>query len=214
MAKTLMAVVLVPMLCAFGAAQARADLITNGGFTPLQTGGPGFTTLYAPSTAIPGWSVTASSVDWVGTYWQAPVAGQGSIDLDGSSVGGAISQTFGTSVGATYKVTFDLSGNPDGGPTVKLLTVSAASNSQNYTYTLSASNSEGNMLYRAESFVFTATGTSTTLTFASGDAAVGGTYYGPVVGNVSAAAVPLPSAFLLFGPGLAGLAAIRRRFKK
>ncbi len=33
-------------------------------------------------------------------------------------------------------------------------------------------------------------------------------------GSVSASVVPLPAAVLLFGPGLVGLAAIRRRFKK
>ena len=32
--------------------------------------------------------------------------------------------------------------------------------------------------------------------------------------DVNPAAVPLPSAILLFGPGLVGIAAIRRRFKK
>jgi len=34
------------------------------------------------------------------------------------------------------------------------------------------------------------------------------------VNNVTVSSVPLPSALLLFGPGLAGLAAIRRRFRK
>jgi len=32
--------------------------------------------------------------------------------------------------------------------------------------------------------------------------------------QVNAGAVPVPATLLLFGPGLAGLAAIRRRFKK
>ena len=32
--------------------------------------------------------------------------------------------------------------------------------------------------------------------------------------RIEAASVPLPSALLLFGPGFAGIAAIRRRFKR
>jgi hypothetical protein len=44
----------------------------------------------------------------------------------------------------------------------------------------------------------------------------GSTDMGYAIDNVKmeASSVPLPSALLFFGPGLAGLAAIRRRFKK
>lgn len=46
------------------------------------------------------------------------------MDGDGLSAG-TISQTFDTTVNNTYEASFSLSGNPDGGPATKTLTVSA-----------------------------------------------------------------------------------------
>jgi choice-of-anchor C domain-containing protein len=204
---------------------AQADLIVNGGFLPIQYI---FTTIYAGSTAIPGWTVTQGSVDWNGTYWQAPVPGQGSIDLDGYHQVGGISQVLTTTIGQTYLVTFDLSGNPDGAlsspgtyPGTKTLQVSASGGPylETFYYTLGGANTRANMLYQPESFVFAATGTSTTLSFTSQDPP--GSTFGPVIGNVgpstgnvSAPAIPLPPALLFFAPGLAAFVGIRRRFKK
>ncbi len=207
MAKTLAAAVLVLMLCAFGT--AHADLITNGDFLPYQTGGSGFTTISVPasvlSKAIPGWTVTAGSVDWIGSYWTAP--GTGSIDLDGNAQG-AIKQILSTTAGQAYDVTFFLSANPDGGPATKQVTVSAAGAPTLYSFTGSG-NTHTNMGFIEESFLFTATGSNTALTFASGTPGA----YGAVIANVSAAPVPIPATLLFFGPGLAGLVALRKKFK-
>ena len=69
-----------------------------------------------------------------------------------------------------------------------------------------------NMLYITDSFVFKATGSSTTLSSAGADASFFGS--GPVIGNVTVNPVPLPPTVLLFGPGLAGFIGLSRRFKK
>jgi hypothetical protein len=63
-----------------------------------------------------------------------------------------------------YTVGFDLSKNP-GDTDHATVQVSAAGNSQSYTF--SAANSASNMLWSQQTFSFTATGTSTTLSFAS-----------------------------------------------
>ena len=187
---------------------AQAALINNGGFMPPPN--TTFITVNAvDSLTIPGWTVTQGSVDWIGTYWQAPLSsGQASIDLDGNSPG-AISQTLSTTPGQSYIVTFYLSGNPDGGPSTKQLAVSATGNpTGEFTYTMD-NNSETDMKYLTESYGFTAAGPSTILSFTSLDSA--GNAFGPVIGNVAAAPVPLPSALLLFAPGLLGLIGIKRR---
>ena len=76
--------------------------------------GFGFEQLNAGDTSIDGWTVDAGSVDWVGTYWPAQ-DGSMSIDMSGLEPG-TLSQTFATTIGNTYTVSFYLSGNPAGPP--------------------------------------------------------------------------------------------------
>lgn len=85
-----------------------ASLITNGSF---ETGAaPGsFTTESAGSTDITGWTIASGSVDYIGSYWAAS-DGARSIDIAGSAIG-ALSQSFATTAGQKYLVTFDLSSN-------------------------------------------------------------------------------------------------------
>ncbi len=209
MAKILAATVALLVLCFFGTAQAN-NLIQDGGFS-------GGNVTISAANYLPGgvWLVTKGNVDLLNSgYWNPPVAGQGSVDLDGTTAGG-ISQTFTTTAGQSYTVTFDLSANPEGGTVgTKGLLATAGNYNGPFSYTLTASNGDHNMLYEPKSFTFTAQGSSTTLAFTSTDGA--GSYYGPVIGNVTVvvAPVPIPGALLLFGPGLVGLAAIKRRSKK
>lgn len=83
-----------------------------------------------------------------------------------------------------------------------------------FSYT-TGSNSKSDMQYLLETFDFTATGSQTVLTFASGDT---GSPYGPVIADVSATAqaplvspTPEPGGLLLLGTGLATLAGLVRR---
>jgi choice-of-anchor C domain-containing protein len=151
---------------------------TNGSFEFGSDPGM-YTTLNIGSTNINGWTINSGSIDYIGAHWEAS-DGIRSIDMNGNEKG-SISQSFSTTLGARYKVTFDLSGNPDGDPNIKLLTVSAASESKSFSYDI---NHEGttrlDMKYAPQSFTFTATGINTTLTFAS---AIEG-YYGPVLDKV------------------------------
>ncbi len=164
---------------------AMAAAFSNGSF---ETGTPpgSFLTLTAPnSTDIANWTVSAGSVDYIGSYWQA-ADGSRSLDMNGTGAG-TITQTFDTTPGATYTVTFDLSGNPDGGPTMKVLQVSAGGSPELFYYdTATHGNTKTNMKWEAETYVFTATGPSTTLTFASQIAGA----YGPALDNVALAAGP------------------------
>ena len=105
-----------------------------------------------------------------GGYWKAPIATDGSVDLDGLNPGGIEQMISGLISGDKYTLTFALSGNPDGPPITKSVDVSIGSVSDdNFTYTLTGANSLSNMLWETETVTFTA-GASNILSFASQDA--------------------------------------------
>jgi choice-of-anchor C domain-containing protein len=171
-------------------AALAAGPFSNGSF---ETGiAPGvFTTLAAgDSTSIPAWLVSAGTVDYIGSYWTA-ADGTRSLDLSGNAPG-AVSQTFTTTAGVTYHVTFALSGNPAGPPTVKTLTVDAGGTPTAYSFdTAAATNTLADMKWATMTFTFTASSATTTLTFTSTTAG----FFGPALDNVRvAAATPATKA--------------------
>jgi choice-of-anchor C domain-containing protein len=154
-------------------AQDTRNLLANGSFEQGPAVG-GFLNLAAGNKSLPGWVVTGEGVDYVSTgYW---VSSQGSraIDLDGSArsaktppyVHGGIAQTFPTTAGARYRVTFDLAGNPNELPRIKPLRVSAAGESVEFTFDATGKTGR-NMGWTPKSWTFTAAGASTTLEFHS-----------------------------------------------
>ncbi|MGP8106897.1 MAG: choice-of-anchor C family protein [Desulfobaccales bacterium] len=191
---------------------AGANLIVNGDFTSGPYPGS-FTTLYPGDTNIAPWGIASGSVDYIGTYWSAP-SGL-SLDMNGLSQG-SIAQTFATTNGQEYLVTFELAGNFDGPPNPKTLTVSVGGAPQTFSFSEPGSWSKpNNMGWTPESFTFTAgVGPSTTLTFTGDptfDPTYGTTPYGPTLADVSVTAVPLPPSVLLLGSGLFGVGLLGRR---
>jgi len=189
------------------AGAAGAATIVNGSFeTATVDPGSTFLTLDAGSTAIDGWLVGGDSIDYIGGYWQ-PQDGARSIDLSGNA-NGSVSQTFATTLGQDYLVNFFLAGNPDGGPAAKVAISSATGGPvQSNTFTVTGSDSHANMGWQPYQYRFTATGTSTTLSFASAT----DTAFGPALDNVSIASVPEPAAWALMLVGFGGLGAAMRR---
>ena len=154
--------------------------LANGSFEAgaHSDNGSGFQQLNAPNASITGWTVDAGSVDWIGTYWPAQ-EGSKSIDMSGVEAG-TLSQTFATTIGNTYDVSFQLSGNPEGDPAVKTLEVSATGGTVGlYSYDVTA-NDLTHMNWRPETYSFLATSASTTLSFVSTTAGA----FGPAIDNV------------------------------
>lgn len=199
--------VLAGALLAGSAGAASAASIVNGGFE-MGTDPGVFTTVGVGGGNIAGWDVTSGTVDYIGTYWQGQGMGGGrSVDLSGNSIG-TLSQTFATVAGQSYQVTFWISKNPDNGAPVRTGTVSAGNASGGFSYALS--NDRNNMNWAQESFVFQATGASSTLSFMSDSS--GGCCYGPALDSVSIAAVPEPATWALFILGFGAIGgALRRR---
>jgi len=99
------------------------NLIKNGSFEIGTDLGDGIS-LNPGATNIQNWVVTRANIDYLGTYWEA-ADGNRSLDLNGSPGFGGIAQTFNTTPGAKYQVTFDIGGNPESGPIIKKMQVEA-----------------------------------------------------------------------------------------
>ena len=167
------------ILSGFTSPAWAASIVSNGSFENGTDPGV-FTTVHPGDTNITDWTVVSGDVDYIGTYWQAS-DGQRSIDMTGDTPG-AIRQTIPTIAGALYTVSFDLSGNPACGPSLKTLNVDTGGAPNTFTYdTAVHGNTLTDMMYEPMSFDFTATGTSTPLTFTS----LTPGFCGPALDNVS-----------------------------
>lgn len=200
---------------ALGLANANAAIVTDGFFDLPPSGNP-YTTFGAGSTFGTGnaWTVTSGSVsvlngsvDEIGNYWPAPPVGGHSVDLDGNSPGG-ITQMISSIAAGTYKLTYYLAGNPDGGVPTKRLNVSVGGVSASETYTTTPPGF-GPWVLEELDFTVATTG-PIKLSFVSADPSGP---YGPVIGGVEISAVPEPStwAMMILGFLGVGLVAYRRK---
>jgi choice-of-anchor C domain-containing protein len=208
--------ILGPVVLSAAASQASAAAFQNGSFESVVLGsGVDYATLAAGSGSLSGWTIEIGSVDHIRNYWQ-PAAGQQSVDLFGSEQG-RILQTFDTTPGQQYQVSFQYSVNPDGGGATRGVIVAALDGGStlfqnNYAYAGSAT--RNNMDWLSQSFEFTATGAQTTLRFGAYDVQQPNQCcYGAALDNVQVAAVPEAHewAMMLAGLGLVGWIAGRRR---
>ena len=203
------------VVCLLFGNEARADFIINGGFE--QPGGLTSDVDYlAGDTSIVGWTIVSGSVDIVPSTGSWPAyQGNQSLDLDGHSAG-TISQTFDTTAGMTYQLSFAYANNPGGGAAaagddpgnpVRTATVSVLDDggstllSQDIGHEGSTA---ADMNWTIFTGSFTAHSATTTLVFTSTDPAT--SYGGIALDAVSVQAVPEPPGLALVGAGLATLA--------
>lgn len=158
------------------------NLILNGSFET----GPGAYHRYYPGETIVGWTVTRASIDY-SPGWQC-LDGTVCIDLDGNDGdAGGMAETFPTTPGASYTVTFDLAGNPghkspNDYPRIKYMRVAAAGQSRDYSFDTTGHDFTS-MGWVRTNWQFTANSSSTTLEFYSLDA-VAGAGDGPALDEV------------------------------
>jgi choice-of-anchor C domain-containing protein len=136
-------------------------------------------TLFAGNPAITGWAITQGNLDYMNLLWQS-ADGTHNLDMNGC-VPGTIKQALSTVSGQTYRVTFALAGNP-AFPSfpIKTLTAAAAGTTASFKFDTTGK-SFTNMGWVDKSFDFTATGTSTNLSFAGDPLA---SCWGPALDHV------------------------------
>jgi len=156
------------------AADARAQWLVNGGFEqgPVIPLAQAVQAVPPGGTALTGWAVTGGAVTIVTENYWSPKVGTRSMALS-SSGPGSIEQTFGSAVGASYRLTFWQSGEPFSSPTIKRLRVQAGSVVQEFDYDVTEA-WHWDMHWQARSLDFTATSTSTVVRFTSLDASAWG----------------------------------------
>jgi len=162
------------------ATPSQTSLIMNGSFELADINpGNSYIQLNGGDTRISGWTVIPDNIHYVGTYWNAS-DGNRSLDLDGATgFAGGIQQTFPTTPGTQYLVSFDLAGNPEAGPTIKNMRVSADGQSAVFTFDITGKSNQ-NMGWITKTWSFTADNSLATLQFVS----LTGSGWGPVLDNV------------------------------
>jgi choice-of-anchor C domain-containing protein len=169
-----------------------ANLVLNGSFE--QGPAPGSSIQLSPGDdSINGWTVADNGIGYIGGLWQASQGGR-SLDMNGVADHGSIEQTFLTTPGVSYKVTFDMAGYPNPSSPLKTLRVVAAGRFKDFTFDTTGK-SVGNMGWTTKNFTFTAQWETTTLLFLS---LTPGSNTGPALDNVVVTQVSsLPGPYLL-----------------
>ena len=197
-----------------GALAAHANLLVNGGFEDIGTaslrGWGGYTYGTGYSLPMPGWTVTGSvDITLTPSTWGPADTGTYALDLNGYDTG-SIAQTFATTIGQKYDVSFAYSRNVAGAPNPATAFVTAGGSTLN----ISAANdgsfgSSGAMLWKPAGFSFMASALQSTLTFTSTVGGSGGVF----LDSVSVTAVPEPESYALMLAGLSVVAFVARRRK-
>jgi len=175
------------VLAVLAVGSGHANLLENPSFELGPDPGEAMQ-LAVGSTAIPGWVVTRNPIDYCGTRWENYQNGTRSIGLNGANPGG-VAQTIATVSGELYLVSFYLSGDSFSDPSLKNLRVTAAGQSQNYTFE-TAHSWPWSMGWAENTFSFTANSNSTTLEFYSLDAGATGPALDNVVAQSSTSTLP------------------------
>lgn len=192
---------------------ASANLLVNGSFEQ-----PG--DCFGAVSTLQGWSVDGGNLDIIGSACSNPlVPADGSywLDMTGNFFPATISQSFATTPGNSYSLSFYFGGNPqwqyfpypNDGPVKSMNALIDGSVVGTYTIdTTGLATSDAGWVF--ETVAFTANSSSTTVSFVSlNNSGV----FGPTLDGVSVdpAAVPLPGTLGLLGVGFAALGIIRKR---
>ena len=204
---------------------AAAGLIVNGSFENPVVPVGGYINYSGGSTAITGWTVVGVDSSIVNTaFTQSGVTfnaedGNQWIDLAGvtsNSMSSGVTQSVGTTIGDAYQLTFYV-GSSYALPYFFPATVDLSIDGGARTHFSNPATPPDKLDWKLFTADFTATRSTTTITFLNGDAS--NNYETPLdnvqLTDISPAAVPEPSSLTLFGTAFVAVAGYvgRRRSK-
>lgn len=199
---------LLPLLAATLAAPTlAANLLTNPSFE--DPGCNGNCILGTGSTYITGWTTFLSGVEYFSAATFGGTAPDGSMVIDLANYtysSGGISQSFATTPGATYNLTFALGNTMSSGRTGDGLVHVEVGNYDQVLATPAAPSAA--YVWAPYSIQFVATGAVSTLKFSNTQDSF--THFA-LVDAVGVSAVPEPATWMLLAGGLTTLAGWRRR---
>jgi hypothetical protein len=163
--------------------------------------------LGAPQGTLTQWTVTSGTVDVIGPGFYDFYPGNGHyLDLNGTPGAGRIeTASLGLTAGSTYRLMFDFGNNANSNGQEEL---SFGIGDQLYSFAISGA--VANLTSFVIDIVFNG-GSDDYLFFADTGTLSPNDNGGPILDNVSLAAVPLPAGGLLLIGAIGGLAALRRR---
>ncbi len=175
------AAVVLALVLACLASPVCAQVLANGNFengpviplaSPIFAVAPG-------GSALSGWNVVVGAVAIVTDNYWVPLSGTRSVVLSNASGGGAIEQTFASAPGATYRLTFWMSGEPFSAPTLKHMRVNAGATQQDFVFDNTPA-WHWDMAWQQHTLDFPASGAATTVRFTSLET----TAWGPAVDSM------------------------------
>jgi choice-of-anchor C domain-containing protein len=161
-------------------ATVSINLLVNGSFEQPVVSGR-LLSLFSPNSTMPGWVVSAGDIELVTPQEWISSDGNQSLDTSGVNPGTLYQDVSGLLPGATYRLGFDLAGNPVLPSDVnKRLRVTAGSNSSDFTFNVTGF-SRTNMGWTPTSLTFVAQTPAQRIQFQSLNAGD----RGPALDNVS-----------------------------
>ena len=192
--KTVFTVAAITLLS--GASNAAVNIVNNPGFEVPNIGMPVDGYMYTNS--VPGWVVTGNPTVLFNSTYRPVFTGLQAVQIERN--GDMLSQSLTTVNGQQYQLSFNWSTWWLNNTTVSTLEVTSG----NVINTLMATGTA----YSPQSWLFTAAGASTTLSFMNIGAT--GTSY-PQIDNVSVTAVPEPGTYAMLLAGLAAVGFVAKR---
>jgi hypothetical protein len=207
--KSLTKILAGTFLTALIASGSQANLIQNGSFEDIGTssalGGYGSASTWQIYSSIPDWDASQNVEIWSNNFIVPAYDGNRVLELNahpGSGGSFSIYQSFATSIGQTYELTFAgrrRQANSDESFSLSVGDLADSIYNQAWGY------------WNEYSYAFTATDTNSTLTFTSLDG--GSDTTGNIFDDVRVTAVPEPGSLALIMLGLASLTYTRKKAK-
>jgi len=199
------------------ATRMEAAVITNGSFEDPVVPVASYTNFTTGSTAITGWTVVGVDVsvvntnfNIVGITFQAQ-AGNQWLDLSGetsNSPTNGVTQNVATSIGQAYQLSFYVGSASDGGGSIYPATVDLSIDGGSRTTYFNPAAPTSSLDWLLFTVPFTATSTTTNITFYDGSAS---NNFLSGLDNVSITSVPEPASLTLLGIGASMVIGVVRR---